>query len=117
MNRHATGKLGRFDKTWKRACEKAEVGEKLFHDLRRTAVRSLVRTGNSERVAMKITGHKTRSVFDRYDIVSLDDLRVAAERQEAYLEGLKSANSHSLATLIEFPADREDTASHASLLI
>jgi integrase len=71
-------------KAWRNACKLAGVRNRIPHDLRRTAARNFIRSGMSETVAMKLTGHLTRSVFDRYNITSADDLRQAAEKLHAF---------------------------------
>ena len=84
---HNGERVQSFRKAWISACERAGLAGLLFHDLRRTGIRNLVRAGVTERVAMTISGHRTRQTFERYNITSERDLRDAARKLETYLDG------------------------------
>jgi integrase len=110
---HRNGEsVGEFRKSWARACVAAKVGTmfctkcqgeggsltcpdckvatkyrgRIFHDLRRSGVRDMIRGGVPQSVAMKISGHKTASMFRRYDIASESDLRQAMLSVQKYRE-------------------------------
>ena len=80
-----------FRKAWASACKAAGVAGRLRHDSRCTAVRNTVNHGVVERVAMTVTGRKTRAVFDRYQIVSPADLRDVPEKLAAAATGKGTA--------------------------
>lgn len=67
-----------LSKAWKTAWKRPDAPGRVPHDLRRTAVRNIVRRGVPEGVAMQPAGHKTRCVVDCYDVISEGDLRTAA---------------------------------------
>jgi integrase len=78
--RHIGERIRSFRKRWARACRAAGCLGMLRHDLRRTACRNMLRCGVRERMVMQVMGHRTRSMLDRYGIVSPEDLRDAARR-------------------------------------
>ncbi len=85
--RHKGTRRRDFRKAWVTACKNAGVPGMLRHDFRRTAVRNMVNAGVPERVAMTVTGHRTRSMFDRYHIVSPGDLQDVARRLTGTISG------------------------------
>jgi integrase len=83
---------------------------KLVHDFRRTAVRNLERAGVPRSVAMKLTGHKTESVYRRYAIVAAADL-VEGVKKLAALHTRESAGGHPV--VVPFPTRSSTELAHS----
>ncbi len=85
-----------------KACEKAVIaygrveGGFVYHDLRRTLVTHMRRAGVQESVIMEITGHARGEVFDRYNQVSLDDMRQAIQRVIEYRKVLSASGDQNV---------------------
>ena len=80
-------KIKSFYDSWRAAVKNAGFPELLFHDLRRSAVRNMVeKIGMSEKRAMEISGHKTRSCFERYHIVSLADIQESGQKMDKWIK-------------------------------
>jgi integrase len=97
-------RIASFTGAWRAACRKAGCPGRIPHDLRRTAIRNMVRAGIPERVSMRLSGHKTPSVFSRYDIISGTDLVDAAARLGVARGDHKSDHSASASTFLADPA-------------
>jgi integrase len=76
--------VGQFQKEWDRATKAANCEGKLFHDLRRSACRSMIQAGVPIQIAKKISGHKIDSMFQRYAILDVNDLAKGLEQTETF---------------------------------
>jgi integrase len=80
-----------FYDSWRAAVKRCGTPNLLFHDLRRSAVRNMVeKVGMSEKRAMEISGHKTRSCFERYHIVSLADIQESGNKMDQWVKAQRS---------------------------
>jgi integrase len=112
---HENGKkIGDFRKAWQTACVAAGLGQfveresegepkkkrqrkkysgLIIHDLRRCAARNLSRAGVGEQIAMRVTGHKTPSMFRRYRIIDENEIREALEKTQQHLSEKLASNT------------------------
>lgn len=83
-----------FNRQFALAREAAGVAGRIFHDFRRTAARNMVRAGVPQSVAKRVTGHRSDSMFSRYDITSVEDKLDALRRAREYAEGRAGVTSN-----------------------
>ncbi len=69
-----------------------------FHDLRRTGIRNMSRKGIPENVGMLISGHRTNSVYRRYNIIDMEVIKEATAKIEEHQRALKPENNQRTAT-------------------
>jgi integrase len=82
-----------YNRAWRTAREKAGLPGKLMHDNRRTAARNMDRAGVPRQIAKQITGHKTDSMYNRYNIVNERDVREGMTQAQAYLSAQESGQN------------------------
>lgn len=91
---------------WKRAASKVGLSHIVIHDLRRSFVRNMRLAGMPETTIMRFTGHRTRAIFDRYNIVTIDEQKAALERMAEYLSTQPKASDVTILS----PADTKSAS-------
>ncbi len=96
-----------FYDSWRSSVKAAGFPGLLFHDLRRSAVRNMVeKIGMSEKRAMEISGHKTRSCFERYHIVSLSDIQESGRKMDTWIKSQRGANKKKISPVRTIDLDQ-----------
>jgi hypothetical protein len=106
FHRHGN-RIKHYNRAWRTACTKAGLPGKLMYDNRRTAARNMDRAGVSRQVAKQITGHKTHSMYNRYNIVNERDVRESMAQTQAYLAAQQSGQ------ILDNPTEPKNLSSQA----
>jgi integrase len=110
--RHNGKPIRDFHHLWKRARRLAGLPDRIPHDLRRTAVRNLIRSGVAQVIAMKLSGHRSDTIFRRYAIVEEDMLQEAGNKLSTWAAGQNvptspKVNVHNSVTVTALPCASE----------